>query len=146
VSVVGGFAHRRPVPRPDARSQGFWDAAREERLVVQQCRSCGWMAYPPDVLCPNCLSKDRQFRWCPLEGHGVLRSWTVVRTALLPGFAPDVPYVVAVAEMPEQPGLRLTARLEDGPGPGLVYGAAVTTEYASLDDDMKVPVFRLAGS
>jgi len=114
--------------------------------VVQECSSCGWMAYPPDVLCPNCLSRDRQFHWRPLEGRGVLRSWTVVRTAFLPGFAPDTPYVVAVAEMAEQRGLRLTARLQDGPVPGLAYGAPVTTEFASLDDETKVPVLRLAGS
>lgn len=59
----------------------------------------------------------------------MVRSWTVVHTAFLPGFDPYVPYVVAVAELVEQSRLRFTARLAQGATPALRYGAAVETVF-----------------
>jgi uncharacterized OB-fold protein len=139
-------AHPRPVPRPDPLSQGFWEAANAGKLVAQRCLSCGWLAYPPDVICPNCLSQERRFDWHPLSGKGLLRSWTVVRTAFLPGFAPYLPYVVAAVEMPEQKGLRITARMQAGSDPDPSYGAPVETLFEELGEGVRVPVFRLSRS
>ena len=137
--------HPRPVPVPDELSQGFWDAANDQKLVVQQCTKCGWMSYPPDLICPNCLATDRDFTWTPLSGRGTLRSWTIVRTAFLPGFASHVPYVVAAVEMEEQKGLRLTARLLDGADATLSYGSPVETLFDEVAEGVRVPVFRLVG-
>jgi uncharacterized protein len=67
----------------------------------------------------------------------------VIRTAFLPGFAPYVPYVVAAAELIEQPGLRLVAGLAADPGSGLVYGAPVETVFEDVADGVAVPLFRL---
>lgn len=135
--------HPRPVPVPDELSQGFWDKVNSGKLVAQQCTECGWMAYPPDVICPNCLAGGRSFLWRELSGRGALRSWTVVRTAFLPGFADYVPYVVAAVEMEEQKGLRLTARLLDGPDADLAYGSPTETLFEEVADGVRVPVFRL---
>jgi uncharacterized OB-fold protein len=136
----------RPLPAPDERSAGFWAALAEHRLVMRRCQKCGWLSYPPDVICASCLSPERAFDWQAVSGRGVLRSWTVVHTAFLPGFAPYVPYVVAAVELEEQPGLRLTARLAAPPGsglPGLEYGRPVETEFEDLSQGVTVPVFRL---
>ncbi len=135
--------HPRPVPAPDDLSRGFWDEVNAGNLVAQQCTECGWMAYPPDIICPSCLSTGRSFVWKRLSGRGTLRSWTVVRSAFLPGFASYVPYVVAAVEMEEQKGLRLTARLVDGPGAPLRYGSPVETLFEEIADGVNVPVFRL---
>jgi uncharacterized OB-fold protein len=136
----------RPVPLPDERSQPFWDAARRHTLVIQRCENCGWLSYPPDVICANCLSPDRSFRWATMSGRGTLRSWTVVRTAFLPGFAPYTPYVVAVVELDEQPGLRVAARLVDGPEALLGYGATTETIFDEVAADVTIPMFRLVAS
>lgn len=132
-----------PLPAPDALSAGFWQAANAGRLVVQECTECGWLAYPPDAVCPGCLTPKRSFRWRQVSGRGVLRSWTVVHTAFLPWFGPLVPYVVAAAELEEQGGLRLTARLADPPGTPLAYGAPVDTVFEELADGVAVPLIRL---
>jgi uncharacterized protein len=137
--------HPRPVPVADDRSVGFWQAAAEHRLVIQRCTNCGWLSYPPEIICSSCLSPRRSFVWEPVSGQGTLRSWTVVRTAFLPGFARYVPYVVASVELVEQPGLRLAARLVEGSNDGLVYGAQVETVYDDVAEGVAIPMFRLVG-
>ena len=138
--------HLRPVPVPDASSAGVWQAAADHRLVVQRCTNCGWLSYPPDVICSRCLTTRPLFEWQPVSGRGTLRSWTVVHTAFLPGFTPYVPYVVAAAELVEQGGLRLFARLVDAPEAMLTYGAAVETVFEDVADGVAIPVFRLLES
>jgi uncharacterized OB-fold protein len=138
--------HLRPVPVPDATSAGFWQAAADHRLVVQRCTSCGWLSYPPDVTCSRCLTTRPLFEWQTVSGRGTLRSWTVVHTAFLPGFMPYVPYVVAAAELAEQSGLRLFARLVDAGETTLTYGAPVETVFEDVADGVAVPVIRLLES
>jgi uncharacterized OB-fold protein len=137
--------HPRPVPVADERSAGFWEAAAEHRLVVSRCRHCGWLSYPPDTVCGRCLHVPPGFDWEEVSGRGTLRSWTIVRTAFLPGFAPYVPYVVGAVELSEQAGLRLVARMADGPDAGLAYGAPVETGFEDMADGVAVPLFHLAG-
>jgi hypothetical protein len=64
--------------------------------------------------------------------------------AFLPGFTPYVPYVVAAVELEEQAGLRMVARLVDGPDGPLGYGAAVETRFDDVAPGVAIPVFGLA--
>jgi uncharacterized OB-fold protein len=125
------------------RSAAFWAAAADHRLAVQRCTHCGWLSYPPDTICANCLSTSASFDWRTVSGRGTLRSWTVIRTAFLPGFAPYVPYIVAAAELAEQAGLRMVARLSGDPGSGLVYGAPVETVFEDVAGGVAIPMLRL---
>jgi uncharacterized OB-fold protein len=68
-----------------------------------------------------------------------------MRDAFLPGFQGDVPYVVADVELDEQPGLRMVARLVDGPAARLVLGAPVEVAFDDVADGVAIPCFRLAG-
>ena len=63
------------VPDPnDALSRGFWEAAREGRLVVQQCRDCPTVQHPPEVLCHTCHSFD--LGWKEVSGRATIYSFT----------------------------------------------------------------------
>lgn len=135
----------KPVPVPDAVSEGFWQAAARHVLAVQRCATCGWYAYPPDVICVNCLSPKRSFRYEPVSGRGRLRSWTVTHDAFLPGFRADAPYVVADVELDEQPGLRMVGRLAGGDPGRLELGAPVEVVFEDVADGVAVPCFRLVG-
>jgi uncharacterized OB-fold protein len=78
----------------------------ERKLCAAECTSCHALMLPPRLVCSNCGSKKTT--WKQLNGHGALRSFTVIHVA--PGsFAKDAPYVVAVARLTEGPSI--TARL-----------------------------------
>lgn len=67
----------------------------------------------------------------------------VVRRPSVPGFM-EVPYVVALVELPEQPGLRVLARLVDVDADAVEIGMPVSVEFEPLaGGDHHVPVFRL---
>lgn len=138
---------RKPVPVPDDLSEGFWRAAGSHVLAVQRCAACGWYAHPPDMVCVNCLSPERAFRFEEVSGRGRVRSWTVMHDAFLPGFKADVPYVVVDVELDEQPGLRMIGLLADGPGAPLSLGAPAEVVFEDVAEGIAVPQFRLvAGS
>jgi uncharacterized protein len=109
----------RPVPVPDEDSAPFWAGLREERLVAQACEGCGRVRFPPMGRCPWC--RDPRARWEELSGAATVYSWTVVRRALDPAFADDVPYAVATVDLVEGP--RLAVRAE--PAEALAFDAPV---------------------
>jgi uncharacterized protein len=131
----------KPVPVPDPESEGFWSAAAAHVLAIQRCTNCGWYAYPPNVACSNCLSPEPSFRYEPVSGRGRVTTWTVVHHAFLPGFAADVPYVVAEVELEEQEGLRIVARLVGGRPGDVAIGTAVEVAFDDVDAGIAVPHF-----
>ncbi|OBF09127.1 Zn-ribbon domain-containing OB-fold protein [Mycobacterium sp. 852002-10029_SCH5224772] len=137
----------RPLPVPDETSAPFWAAAADHVLTVARCARCGKFSMPPDVVCPHCHATDPGFEFTPVSGRGVVRSWTVVRQAFLPGFDADLPFVLVDVELAEQAELRLIGRLLDGPkvlDADLRVGGAVTVGFEDLAPGVAVPAFELA--
>ncbi len=134
----------RPVPAPDDVSGFFWEAAAEHRLVLQRCRSCRKLQYPPEICCVHCQSDE--FDLAELTGTGVLYSYAVVERALHAGFVDKLPYVVAFVELDEQPGLRILTNLVDVP-PGTELSCGMPVEVTFEERGVvTLPQFRLAGS
>ncbi len=80
----------------------FWDAAREGRLVLPKCRSCGAFAHYPRLFCPACGASDPD--WREVSGRGQVYSYTVVHLRMRP--VPEdwpAPYVVGLVELDEGP-------------------------------------------
>ncbi len=83
----------KPAVRIDTDNAPFWEACREERLVAQQCGSCGSWRWPPAGVCPKCQSWD--FEWRELPQRGKVVTFVVVHRSFHPSFDADVPYVIA---------------------------------------------------
>jgi uncharacterized OB-fold protein len=131
----------KPIPVPDPQSEGFWSAAASHVLAIQRCADCGWYAYPPAVMCGNCLSPEPSFHYQRVSGRGRVTTWTVVHQAFLAGFAAEVPYVVADVELEEQVGLRMVARLA-GARPGdVAIGLPVEVAFDDVAAGVAVPHF-----
>mgnify|MGYP000933938888 CR=1 FL=1 len=130
-----------PIPSPDERTQGFWDQTAHGVLTTQRCDNCGHRAYPPTLICTNCLVDPAAFSWAPVAGTGRLATWTIIRDALLPGFADLVPYAVAEVELPEQDGLRVLARLQGADFDDLEAGLHVAVAFVDGGEGTQVPVF-----
>lgn len=129
----------RPPPQPDDTTRFFWDGASRGELLVQRCAACGSLQYPPEVVCTTCQSEKLES--ARLTGRGTLYSFAVVHRAFHPSFAPHVPYVVAVVELEEQPGLRLLTNIVETDPDHLAVGIAVETVFEKRGD-LTMPQFR----
>jgi len=120
----------RPFPVPTDTSRAFWDAARTRRLVLQRCGTCARYQYPPDVACVHCQSVD--LAWTDVVGTWRLFSYAVVERPFHVGFEPLLPYVVALAELDEQPGLRILANVLDADPADLRIGQALEVTFEDV--------------
>jgi uncharacterized OB-fold protein len=95
------------VPGMTELTRPYWDAAREGRLVVQECLECHQLRHPPLPACPDCdSSRDGStLGWREMSGTGTVYSYTVVRHPTHFAFADTVPYVIALVELTEGPRL-----------------------------------------
>lgn len=78
----------------------YWDGLAEGRVLLQRCVHCGRHRFPPMPSCPYCAGAGGEV--VPVDGAGAVYSLVRVRRAFSPGFADDVPYTVAVVELPQR--------------------------------------------
>jgi len=70
-------------------------------------------------------------------------SFIVANRASVPGFLELAPYVVALVELDEQPGLRLASRLAGIDAHGVEIGMRVQGEIEALPGgSYRIPIFR----
>jgi uncharacterized OB-fold protein len=115
-----------PVPVPDVVTAGFWEAAAGGTFVMARCSECRRWDHPPQERCRHC---DGEMGFEPVVGTGTVFSFIVVRRQFVPGHPP--PEVVALVELDDQPGLRLTAVIDAEPET-VAIGAAVWARLAPV--------------
>ena len=93
--------YQKPLPAPSAVSAPFWDGLKSGELRLQRCAECQSHVFYPRSVCPHCLSE--RLEWATASGRGKVYSFTIVRRAMNPSFADDVPYVFAIVELAEGP-------------------------------------------
>src|SRR5687768_7542476 len=94
-------AYKKPLPQIDALNLPFWKNAKARRFVLQTCTHCGHASYPPNPVCPECLSSELE--WREASGRGTLKSWVVFHRAYWPAFEKDLPYTVCLVHLDEGP-------------------------------------------
>jgi uncharacterized OB-fold protein len=132
--VVVGPAGEIELPPVDAVTQGWWDATRERRLVVQRCIACGHLQHYPRALCTACGASALD--WHEVSGSGVVDSFTVVYRGL-PGY--ESPYVVARVRLAEGP--ILLTNLVEAEIDAWTCDAPVTVVWHPLSDGRHLPLF-----
>jgi uncharacterized protein len=132
--------HALPLPQPTHMTQPFWDAAREGRLIVQRCDDCGRLRFYPSAGCNHCGSS--RFRWDRMSGEGRVYSWIVVRTSVDAAWRCRTPFVTAIVELAEQPGLLMPGLLI-GIRPGAVRAdLPVEVWFEPMNDRISLPRWR----
>ena len=132
------------LPRPvaNADSQEYWAGAREGRLMLRRCKSCGKLHFMPRFLCPFCWSEDLQ--WVQASGQGEVHSFTIVRRASSPVFAGRVPYVVALIDLAEGP--RMMANILGPDALQVQIGDPVRLIFEERGEGDRIPQFeRVSG-
>jgi acetyl-CoA acetyltransferase/uncharacterized OB-fold protein len=128
---------RMPLPSLEPETEHFWRACRAGRLEVTRCRACGWYVHPPRPVCPRCDARD--LGWEQVSGRATVVSFTVNHQRWIPGM--EVPYVIALVELVEQAGLRLTTNLV-GCAPDVArVGLPVRVTFHPASDEVGLPLF-----
>jgi uncharacterized protein len=125
---------RRPALSKD--TEAFWTGGQDGQLLIARCQACQLYLHPPVGVCRACRSQDIQPE--PVSGRAVVYSYTInhqpwAETA-------TEPYVVAVVELVEQEGLRLTTNI-DCPLDDVRIGLEVDVDFL-LFDGAWLPIFR----
>jgi uncharacterized OB-fold protein len=136
-----GTTSNKLVPVPDELSRQFWDAARERRLMIQRCGSCGYYNHPPRRFCDACLGQDLRFE--PVSGRGVVYTFTVMHQRDVAGFEEDAPFINIVVELAEQPRLLMVSNLPIAERAKVRIGAAVEVAFEDRGEGVVVPQFRI---
>jgi len=128
-----------PQPAPDLDSQGFWDSVGHGELRLRRCTSCALWHHPPLEHCRSCAAPTG---FEPVTGTGTVCTFIVQRQPAVVGYFDRVPYAVAVVELDEQPGLRLTGRIVDIDVDEVHIGMRVDSRIEPLPGgDFHIPVF-----
>lgn len=126
----------RKLPALNADTAPFWRGGAQGVLNIHRCAACERWFHPPSPICPHCNSFEVAPQ--PVSGRGLVETYTVNHqpwTAEL-----DAPFVVAIIELTEQPGLRLLSNVI-GCDPGAVrIGMPVQVAFEQ-HEDVWLPLF-----
>jgi len=130
--------YQKPVPIPDEESQPFFDGAREHRLMIQKCETCGVVMWPVKSRCDNCMQPT--VNWVQARGKAMLYSFVLMHQVYHPGFASEVPYIIAQVDLVE--GLRILTNVVDCSNSDLQIGMPLEVTFEAITDEVSLPKFR----
>jgi uncharacterized protein len=135
-------ATRKPLPQITAEAKPFWEAASQQKLVMQRCRDCRVWVWTPRPSCFECGSE--RLEWTQLSGNGQIYSFTVIRQvvgrAASKAFEPDVPYVVAWIDLDEGP--RMISNVIGCPVEDVKLGMKVSVEFEQQSPEIWLAKFK----
>ncbi len=128
----------KPVPVVSAWARPFWDAAKEERLVIQKCGTCGRHVFYPRIACPHCSADNLD--WVEASGKGTVYSYTVVQANAPSAFLADIPFVVAVIRLEE--GVQMLSNVIACDPDNVECDMPVEVAFEKLNDEFALPKFK----
>ncbi len=134
-------------PVPDEVDKPFWDAANEDRLVVQNCKDCDTLQHPPVAKCPDpACDPGTNLEWKEMSGRGRVYGYGVMYDCPVTILAEDQPFNIAVVELEEDPGIKMLSHLPGTPVDDVPVGAAVEVVFeVTPTTGQKVPEWRVVG-
>ena len=110
-----------------------------------RCQECTQYIHPPQPICPKCHSKNLAVE--PVSGRATLTTYSINHQPWMPG--PELPYVVAIVELVEDPSVRVTTNLINCPHDAITSGMSVRVTFEHHEDpdgDVWLPLFEPAVS
>jgi hypothetical protein len=130
------------LPAITSEAKPFWDAAAQNKLVMQHCKDCGAWVWTPRPLCNECGSAGVE--WTPMSGKGEVYSFTVIRQvvgrAASKAFEPDIPYVVAWVDLDEGP--RMITNIVGCAVEEVKLGMKVSVTFEQASKEVWLPKFK----
>ena len=132
--------YQKPIPIADEASKPFFDGAREHRLMIQKCSTCGAVMWPVKARCDNCLAAS--VTWVQASGKGTLYSFVLMHQVYHPGFASEVPYNIAEVDLEE--GLRMISNVVGCSNADLYIGMPLEVTFEDVTEAVTLPKFNPA--
>jgi uncharacterized OB-fold protein len=130
----------RILPKLSARNRSFWQGGERGELVFWCCQVCEYYIHPYQPICPMCHSKNLAPQ--VVSGQATVATYSVNHQAWMPG--PELPYIVAIVEIVEQPSVRLTTNLVNIAPDAVEIGMPVRVTFEHHPDpegDVWIPLF-----
>lgn len=137
-SIADDVARTRHEPPVTEVTQAFWDATREQRLLVQWCLDCDAPIFFPREVCPACLGTSLDWRLA--GGEAEVYAVSVQHQPAYPTLADRVPYAVALVDLDE--GIRMMTNVIGGDPDDVFVGQRVELCWEPLSDGRNLPQFR----
>lgn len=126
----------RKLPALNADTAAFWQGGRDGQLLIHYCSPCARYFHPPAPVCPHCASFEVAPR--AVSGRGTVLSYTINHQQWLPGL--EVPYVVAIVALEEQPGLQLVSNVVGCPPDQVAIDMPLRVTFLQ-QEDVWLPLF-----
>jgi uncharacterized protein len=130
----------RILPRVTDRNRHFWTGGADDRLQFLRCQDDGTYVHPPAPRCPKCRGKHLAVE--AVSGRATVHTFSVNYQPWMPG--PEPPFVLAIVELPEQEGLRLTTNVVNCDPEQVHIGMPVRVVFERHDDgdeSVYIPLF-----
>jgi uncharacterized OB-fold protein len=124
----------RSLPVIDLDNHGFWEAAKQGRLVVQYCPKTGRYQHPPRPYMEGC---GFHWEWRDVAGTGTVYSYTVVYPPAHPALEP--PYAAVLVQL-DDANVRLVGLVRGVELDRLEVGMRVKVQFETVGD-FAVPCF-----
>ena len=109
----------------------YWrEIPQRYRLEAGKCVSCGYICFPPRLICPRCGS--REFAKTKLADSGKILTYTIIRVAPHQ-YVDQAPYAVGIAEQDD--GVKLTAQIVDCNFEDVKIGMRVKIEFRKIYEE-----------
>ena len=130
----------RPLPELTPENTAFWTGGERGELMIAFCGDCSKAVHPPQLLCPACQSQAVAPR--AVAGTGTVYSFTVNHQPWLPDM--KVPFAIAVVDLDDAPGVRVTAPVATGDPDSVRIGQAMRIGFEA-SGDVWLPLWHPAG-
>lgn len=127
---------RKHLPVLNDENTFFWQAGKTGQLHFICCDVCGFYVHPPLPICPRC--KSRHVAPHAVSGKAKVASYTINHQVWERGL--EAPYIIAIVEMAEQNGLRLTTNIVNCALDDVKIGMAVRVLFDHRED-VWLPLF-----
>ena len=131
-------SYTKPLPIITDDNRRYWEYCKQHELRMQRCNDCGYIRFPPGILCPRCHSMDAE--WVKLSGRGKIYSLVVYRISYHPSYADDIPYAVAVIQLAEGP--RMESNITGSKVENLRIDMPVEVYFDDVTDEVSLPKFK----
>ena len=109
----------------------YWrEIPQRYRLEANKCKKCGFISFPPRLICPQC--QNREFEETKLAEKGKVLTFTVIRVPPHQ-FVDQAPYAVGIVELDD--GVKLTGQIVDCDFEDLKIGKRVKIEFRKVFDE-----------